>query len=107
MSKPNNDGKHSSKKVKSTVKIRNSKTEEEADAMYRRAFYIGKFLMLNVPDRYEKFVSWIKKCKENKCPIRFVYNDTLYDFEIQDKNTGKWFRVGQTTSSVLSSQSVN
>ncbi len=78
-------------------------SKEKYDAMYKRAFYIGKFMLDQLPERYGKFVSWIKKCRENNYPIRYVYNDHTYDFEIMDKTLNKWIMVGSSTSRILAS----
>ena len=82
------------------------KTEEEINNMYKIAFYIGKFLLYNFSQRYSSFREWIKKAKEGHLPIRNVYNNQIYDFEIK-LNNGKWMRIGDLTSKALKEELSN
>jgi hypothetical protein len=86
---------------KTILKIRKPKDNEEYDTMYIRAYYIGKFILHEIPQRFDNFVKWLKMSKESKTPIRFVYNDKVYDFEIFNNKTEKWLRIGRITSQAL------
>jgi hypothetical protein len=86
---------------KPTIKVRKPKSKEEFDMMYQRSYYIGKFLLHEIPSRLNKFIDWLKKCKEDNIPIRFIYNNKIYDFEILNKKTKKWIRIGKITSKAL------
>ncbi len=86
---------------KLTIKIRKPKSKEEYDMMYKRSYYIGKFLLHEIPNRLNKYIDWLKKCKEDNVPIRFIYNKKIYDFEILNKKSNKWIRIGRITSKAL------
>lgn len=62
--------------------------------MYRTAFFVGKFLLYDMDDRLNSFIKWIKGAKDSGCAIRMVYDDRLYDFEVENKKNGRWQKVG-------------